>query len=125
LGRGGAGGRPPEPTDAGSNAAGSGAEELGGADGAGGTAPIGDLSGGVDWEPWPAVEPVPADKCLVSSIYGGDEASPPQRVGQETWEYDAATRVLTRNGSTVHYARLDAQGRREMICQYGDEFLCL
>jgi hypothetical protein len=52
-------------------------------------------------------------------------------VRKETWRYDATKRVLTRNGTTtgypptVSYVRFDAQGRREMICEFKVGLDCL
>lgn len=127
---GGPGDHSPGGTEGGSHAAG-GAADAGGATDAGGGAPIGDPSGGVDWEPWPTVEPVPEGICVVRQLNGGDEASAAKLVREETWRYDPATRVLTRNGttigypSTVSYVRFDAQGRREMICAFDTGLDCL
>ena len=50
----------------------------GGASGAGGLASTADLSGGVEWEPWPNVDPAPADTCAVTEFIGGDRSSAPQ-----------------------------------------------
>lgn len=108
-----------------------GTNAAGGAPDAGGSAPIGDPSGGLVWEPWPAVEPVPEDMCVVMLLSGGDEASLPTLVRKETWRYNPATRVLARNGtttgypSTVSYVRFDVQGRREMICELDGALDCL
>jgi hypothetical protein len=129
----GAGGIASQVTGSGGAAGGGNAGGTGGrVSGAGGAASTGDLSGGVDWDPWPDVDPVPANTCAVTEFVGGDRSSAPARVLHETWQYDATTRVLTRNhgpigGSPtwVGYARFDAQGRREMICSAQDYFTCL
>jgi hypothetical protein len=121
---------------AGAGAGGDGASPAGsggdGRAGAGGAGLGADLTGGVDWEPWPAVDAVPANTCAVLQVSGGDRSSSPQLVNSETWEYDATTRILTRRHAAVGsvpawngYVRFDAQGRREMICHAQDYFTCL
>lgn len=128
---GGPGGRSPNGGEGGSDAAGSAAGGRGGATDATGGASIGDPSGGVDWEPWPTVQAVPEETCVVMQLNGGDGASTPKLVSKETWQYDSTTRILTRNRSTsgspstVSYVRFDAQGRREMVCHSESEFHCL
>jgi hypothetical protein len=109
--------------------AGAGGREAGGALG---TIVTDAPTGGVDWDQWPAVDPTPAGTCAVSQFLGGDLSSPPKRVTKELWEYDAAARILTRHHQAVGadpawlgYARLDAQGRREMICHAYPGFDCV
>lgn len=140
-GGGGAGGGPStganggDSTGPGAGGGGAGGAPVG-AGGAGG-APLGagggtaDLSGGVEWEPWPAIDPAPANSCAVTWLIGGDRSSPPKSVLKETWEYDAGRRVLTRhhaaNGASAAwdgYVRFDAQGRRELICHAQADFAC-
>jgi hypothetical protein len=128
---GGPGDRSPGGADGGTDAAAGAAGGDGGATDAGGRAPIGDPSGGLDWEPWPTVEPVSEELCVVQQLSGGDGASLPTLVRKETWQYDPTNRVLTRNGtstgypSTVTYMRFDAQGRREMLCKLDGGLDCL
>jgi hypothetical protein len=117
--------------EGGSDAAGGAAGGHGGATDLGGGGPIGDPSGGLAWEPWPTVEPVPEGTCVVMQLNGGDEAALPKLARKETWRYNPTTRVLTRNGtttgypSTVSYVRFDVQGRREMICEFDGALDCL
>jgi hypothetical protein len=80
--------------------------------------------GGVEWQPWPAVDAVPANTCAVASFLGGDATSPATALAHEIWTYNADVRVLTRNrvdvadsAASVRYVRLDAQRRREMVCR--------
>ena len=59
-----------------SASAGAGGGGAGGAAlGAGGASMTTDLSGGVDWEPWPAVDPAPANSCAVAWFIGGDKST--------------------------------------------------
>ena len=106
---------------------GGGGGELGGPGGGGGSAP----TGGVDWEPWPAVDVAPAQTCAVTEFIGGDASSSPKFTYKETWEYDAAGRILTRrheargtSAAWIGYMRLDSQARREMICHAQQYFDC-
>jgi len=90
-------------------------------------------TGGVDWEEWPPVVVVPPiGTCEIWQFSGGEGSTAPKPVAHEIWTYDAPSRILTRRhlpigkGSEwVGYARLDAQGRREMICHAQETFDCL
>lgn len=92
-------------------------------------------TGGVDWEEWPPVTVVPPpNACEVWQFNGGElpAAPTPKTIAHEIWTYDAPSRILTRRhvaldaGSDwLGYARLDAQGRREMICHDKGGFDCL
>ena len=132
----GGGGAPGGQSGGGANGGGIGA--AGGAGGIGGnaggsgvagTAP--ELTGGVDWEPWPAVNAAPGGRCSVTTFIGGDASSAPMSVQEETWDYDPEMRILTRKHAAtgtlaawVGYMRLDAQARREMICHAQQYFDC-
>jgi hypothetical protein len=90
-------------------------------------------TGGVDWEEWPPVAVIaPVGTCDIWQFSGGEGSTAPKQVAHEIWTYDAPSRILTRRhlpigkGSEwVGYARLDAQGRREMICHDQETFDCL
>ena len=51
--------------------------------------------GGVDWEPWPSVPPVPDDVCQVTLFHGGDARSPPVPADIEIREFDPVTGIMT------------------------------
>jgi hypothetical protein len=83
--------------------------------------------GGIDWDPWPNVDPAPANTCRVTAFFGGNSAA----LRTEDWEYDAATRILTRHHAPyaeyegwVGYVRVDAQGRREIACSVKTPMYC-
>jgi|GEM_PF-2436975 len=83
--------------------------------------------GGVDWQPWPQVDPAPADLCRVTAFHGADSAT----AQSQDWEYDPATRILTRRhaptaaaAAWVGYVRLDAHGRREIACSVRSPIYC-
>jgi len=120
---------------AGSQGADGGADQgpagSGGSGGSGGGDVAQEVTGGVAWEPWPAVDPAPAGTCAVTTLIGGDRSAPPKFVRNETWEYDAAMRILTRRHAAsgesaewLGYVRLDPQARREMICHAQQYFDC-
>ena len=69
----------------------------GGTSGAGGTASgAGNLPGGVEWEPWPSVEPVSDGICQVALFHGGDALSPPVPADVENQKIDPATGIMKR-----------------------------
>lgn len=122
---GGAGGGPGATGAAGASAAGGTTVGTGGAGGAD------TRTGGVDWEPWPAVDSAPAGTCAVTTIIGGDVSTAAKSIAHETWEFDGTNRILTRrhaaSGSAaawVGYMRLDPQARREMVCHAAAYFDC-
>lgn len=122
---------------AGASAGGASGSGNTGGDAAGGTGSAGagmsdgavaaDPPGGVDWEPWPAVAPAPAETCRVTGVHGGDSTT----AQSQDWEYDPATRILTRRhapssgyAAWVGYVRLDAHGRREIACSVRPPITC-
>jgi hypothetical protein len=115
-------GRPPMGGTTGEGSAGEGSA-TGGMAGAPGVAwPVVEAEpGGVPWDAWPQVDEAAAEICRVSSPFVAEDSTAAPLVWAETWQFDAATRVLTRHtegdGTTepsVHYVRFDSQGRREL-----------